>query len=310
MTGWIAIDGGQSEVRIRHSDAGSTVMRGPGYVHGPSGVGRIVDAIRQAVADSAPPTRATVGLGHTGHPSDDAGKAELGDALLKLFDATEVRTAPDWVTAHLGALEGKPGIVVAVGTGAVCLGSATGRPSVVVGGWGPVFGDAGSAFWIGRAGIEAALRHEDGRATTPQLHAATKRVFGADLHVATARLYSATDLVDRVAQFAPHVLQAAQDGDTLAGDVVRRAVEAYVEMISGAADRLHPPQPLTISYVGGVLSGAPHLVDQLRAELTRALPKAHLVAPAGDALSGAHLLASTTTHPFDDLVVRTPRSTP
>ena len=310
MTGWIAIDGGQSEVRLRHSGAGSSVLRGPGYVHGPQGVGRIVDAICHAVADSPPPTGATVGLGHTGHPSDDAGKAELGAALLEMFDASEVRTAPDWVTAHLGALEGAPGIVIAVGTGAVCLGSAPDRPSVVVGGWGPVFGDAGSAFWIGRAGIEAALRHEDGRATTPQLHAVTKRVFGADLHVATDQLYAAPDLVDRVARFAPHVLQAARDGDGIAGDVVSRAVDAYVEMIRVAAEQLHPGPAPTISYVGGVLAGAPHLVDLLRAELVRALPSAQLVAPAGDSLAGAQLLASTATHPFDDLVVRTPRSTP
>ena len=284
-------------------------MRGPGYVHGPRGVGRIVDAIRQAVSDTAPPSGATVGLGHTGHPSDVAGKAELGVALLDLFDASEVRTAPDWVTAHLGALGGQPGIVVAVGTGAVCLGSAPDHLSAVVGGWGPVFGDAGSAFWIGRAGIEAALRHEDGRTTTPQLHAATKRVFGADLHVATDQLYAADDLVDRVAQFAPHVLQAAQEGDAAAGDVVRRAVQAYVEMIRAAANQLGSGQSLTISYLGGVLTGAPHLVDLLHTELSRALPSAQLVAPAGDALSGAELLASTTTHPFDDLVVRTPRST-
>jgi N-acetylglucosamine kinase-like BadF-type ATPase len=308
VTGWIAIDGGQSEVRVRHSGAGRAVMRGPGYVHGPRGVDRIVEAIREAVSGTTPPTGATVGLGHTGHPADALGKAELAGALLELFDASEVRTGPDWVTAHLGALEGRPGIVLAVGTGAVCLGSAPERPSVVVGGWGPVFGDAGSAFWIGRAGIEAGLRHEDGRATTPALHAATKRVFGADLHVATDQLYAADDLVDRVAQFAPSVLQAAEDGDSVALDIVRRAVAAYVELITATIDGLGSDGPVTISYSGGVLNRSPQLVSMLQADLTDVAPRAQVVVPSGDGLAGAELLASTTTHPFGDLVVRTPRS--
>jgi len=309
VSGWIAIDGGQSEVRVRLSGQGRDVLRGPGFVHGPGPVGRIVAAVQEALDGTTVPQGATVGVGHTGFPSRDADKLDLCLALGDLLDAAEVRAAPDWVTAHLGALGGGPGVVLAVGTGAVCLGTTGSGPSIAVGGWGPVFGDAGSAFWIGRAGLEAALRHDDGRASTPDLHREARQVFGPDLHVATAELYAAPDLVDRVAHFAPSVVGVARSGDPIAKDIVRRAVEAHVEMVVTAAGRLPVDHALPVSYAGGVLREAGHLVGLLRSELGRCLPGSRLLAPAGDALSGAVLLATTDSHPFEDLVVSTTRST-
>jgi N-acetylglucosamine kinase-like BadF-type ATPase len=67
------------------------------------------------------------------------------------------------VTAYAGALGQSPGGVVAAGTGLIALGTDldTRRRAD---GWGHLLGDCGGGAWIGRAGLEAALRAHDGRA--------------------------------------------------------------------------------------------------------------------------------------------------
>ena len=71
--------------------------------------------------------------------------------------------ASDGLTALLGAIGRRDGVVVAAGTGTACL-ARRGRRFAKVDGWGSLLSDAGSGFAIGRAGLDAALREYDGRA--------------------------------------------------------------------------------------------------------------------------------------------------
>jgi N-acetylglucosamine kinase-like BadF-type ATPase len=68
----------------------------------------------------------------------------------------------DMVIAHAGALEMKPGILILAGTGSAIYGSDASGRSVKVGGWGPAYGDEGSAHWIAVEGMKAAARAYDG----------------------------------------------------------------------------------------------------------------------------------------------------
>jgi len=69
-----------------------------------------------------------------------------------------VLVTDDAVTAHLGALGGEPGVVVAAGTGAIALGVGESGASARADGWGTLLGDDGGGYWIGRrSGARAAL---------------------------------------------------------------------------------------------------------------------------------------------------------
>src|SRR5690242_9482821 len=57
----------------------------------------------------------------------------------------------DMVIAHAGALEMQPGIVVIAGTGSAILGIDHNGRRVRIGGWGPLYGDEGSAHYIATA---------------------------------------------------------------------------------------------------------------------------------------------------------------
>ena len=63
--------------------------------------------------------------------------------------------------AYMGAIGPKPGVLLIAGTGSIGIARKADGTFIRAGGWGPIFGDEGSGFWIGRAAMRAALRAHD-----------------------------------------------------------------------------------------------------------------------------------------------------
>jgi N-acetylmuramic acid 6-phosphate etherase len=190
----------------------------------------------------------------------DAARA-LGDALLVSLRAKRVAVTSDAVIAHAGALDGKPGLVLIVGTGVVALAIGADGTLRTADGWGPWLGDEGGGAWIGAAGLRAALRAHDGRGPSTALLDAARARFGAP-QTWPARLTGAAAL----ASFAPDVLAA--EGDAVALAIVSAAADALAATARAAGDG-------PVAMVGG-LAG----VEALRERLD-------LVPAAVDALDGA-----------------------
>ena len=68
----------------------------------------------------------------------------------------------DMVCGWAGSLAGEDGINVISGTGSMTYGERQGVGHRV-GGWGELFGDEGSAYWIAAQGLNAFTRMSDGR---------------------------------------------------------------------------------------------------------------------------------------------------
>ncbi len=68
----------------------------------------------------------------------------------------------DVAVAFNGALAGEDGVLVLAGTGSMAWARGP-LGTHRVGGWGHLFGDEGSAHWIGRAALGLASQHLDGR---------------------------------------------------------------------------------------------------------------------------------------------------
>jgi glucosamine kinase len=129
-----------------------------------------------ALIDSSDATAA--GLGLPGMRSlDDA--AVLGAELTRRT-GRPVRVTGDGKTAWLGAFGGEPGIAVFAGTGSGAMGS-DGERWARAGGHGFLLGDEGSAYWIGRAAVNAALRFEDGMGVEDGIGFEYQAGGGADL---------------------------------------------------------------------------------------------------------------------------------
>jgi N-acetylglucosamine kinase-like BadF-type ATPase len=287
----VAVDGGQSALRLRVLPDGRC-GRGPGYTHGDDAVQATVTAVQcaadEAGLDHAPVEVAALGL--TGCPSDPALVRALAAGVADVLDAAEVRICADMVTAHAGALPDGYGVVVAAGTGVVCLAVDVDGSWHKVDGHGYLFGDTGSAFAIGRAGLVAMQRARDGRGPATALAA-------VDLEPVT--LYSSATLVDDVARFAPTVLRCDAAGDPVARCIVDQAASDLAETITTGVASLAGNGTVPVACVGGLFAAGEQLLGPLRERLGK---RADLVAATGTALDGAARLATGSLEPYSDLI--------
>jgi glucosamine kinase len=166
-----------------------------------------------------------------------------------------------------------------------------GERMVKVDGWGSLLGDAGSGFAIGRAGLDAALRELDGRGGSPALLAAAERRFGPAAQL-VERIHAAPVPARAVAGFAADVAQEAAAGDARASAILREAGRELAISACAALVRLFGARAeAAVSYAGNVFRSGPALLDPFAEEVAARRPGTEVVAPAGDSLAGAALLA-------------------
>jgi N-acetylglucosamine kinase-like BadF-type ATPase len=230
-----------------------------------------------------------------------AGMASLGDdlrarlpaALAESFGVRRLALAGDAVTAYAGALGLRPGVVVAAGTGMIALGTTADGGATAGGwrradGWGHLLGDAGGGAWIGRAGLDAALRAHDGRAGgSAALLAGAEERFGP-LGTLPRQLYPRPDRAAVLASFAPDVARCAGH-DAVAAGILRQAAAHILE--SAAAVR-PGTDPVDVALAGGLFRMGEPLLRPLREQAPDLLPGGVLVPAAGDPLDGAVLIAA------------------
>ncbi|WP_223832546.1 N-acetylglucosamine kinase [Streptomyces venezuelae] len=224
-----------------------------------------------------------------------AGMATLGDdlraalpaALGRALGVRRTALAADAVTAYAGALGDRPGAVVAAGTGMIAIGTdltAWRRAD----GWGHLLGDCGGGAWIGRAGLEAAMRAHDGRrGGSRALLARAEAAFGPPAGL-PGQLYPRADRPAVLASFAPHVAECAAD-DPVADGILRAAARHIAE---AAAAVCPVADACDVAFTGGLLNLGEPLLAPLRAELAEQLPHARPVPAAGDPLDGAVRIAA------------------
>lgn len=289
----IAVDLGKTRCRVAVMDAGGRRTfsddGAPGLA-APEGVDAALAAIVPLLEHAGRVD--SLGVGAAGAWAAPAAAIELARRLADSTDA-DVVVASDVVTAHVGALEGRPGTLLIAGTGAAALGVDDDGVRLVDG-WGPDLGDLGSGSWLGREAIRATLRARDGLAEKTALSGAV----GA--HIAPAPdaitwLAAELPVARRLATIAPLVLDAAAAGDAVAGGIVTEAIRLLTASAVAASD------VEDASIHGG-------LTDHtwFRTELERALTSAGrtVVPAAGDALDGAALLALRADLPHERFVHR------
>ncbi len=299
----ILLDGGQTGTRVRVVGATTTDhIAGPVRTDRPV-VGQIAAVARNLLGSlgiSVHELAAGVsGLTPTASRPDEllAAVADLGIGAVAL--------AHDSVTAYLGANRFELGAVIAVGTGVVTLGvgpAGTAR----VDGWGHLVGDAGSAYWIGRAGLDAALRSFDGRGSSTALERAAVEEFG-DLTELYMVLQADDRRVTRIAGFALAVDAAARTGDRVAAAVSDRAAEELAGSVCAALARSghRPDAPARVSWVGEVLAHNDRIRGRFVELVGEAMPGATIGPPHGEPLDGIGLLLDLPAdHPLSGQVHR------
>lgn len=181
--------------------------------------------------------------------------------------ARRVTVISDAEAAYLGALGGRPGLLVLAGTGSIVLGRGARGRWVRAGGLGPLFGDGGSAFALGREWLAAA-------------------------HPSRARRSAmAPHAVRLIAALAPRVLALARLGRGPAHFAVTRGATELALTMRAAARTARLTPPITVSWAGGLLEDPSYRLRVWR--MARGLGLTITpVPPRESALEGAARLAS------------------
>jgi N-acetylglucosamine kinase-like BadF-type ATPase len=205
-----------------------------------------------------------VGVGVPGAMAAPGDAHRLAAQLARSLPARKVAVTSDAITSHAGALGGKPGVVLAAGTGAVTVAIGGDGAFRKVDGWGPWIGDEGSGAWLGRCGLQAVARAGDGRGPATALTDAAVRQFGSIGELA-AKLGADPNPARSMAAFAPAVAKAARDGDPVAMQLLEAGAAALAHSMITAANALNVSGPVAGVIIGGLVNMGPILLDPLHA---------------------------------------------
>ena len=287
--GSLAIDAGQSGIKVRHADAaGASEWAGPGIRTDLPLLPQLARVMEDAV--DAGRSFDEVGLGVSGLTSDEADAGYLLAATAQ-HGVRAVHLAHDSITAYLGALGDDRGVVVASGTGVVTL--AVGRTELArVDGWGYLLGDAGSGYGLGRAALAGVMRAHDGRGGATALSAIALVDF-PDLEHAYIELQADPGRVGRIAAYARHVADSAAAGDAVALAIVSEAGRELAASVIAGLRRVGEADAAVprVRAVGGVFSGGT-LAAAFTSAVLESRPSAEIRIGEAHPLDGAAALAA------------------
>ena len=161
----VAVDGGGTKTELAFADrSGEIVFRAQGASSNPmdnKDWRQELDGLFSSASEVLPSTIHAVfglpGFGEVAHLDE-----------LMLSAAAELFPGPrhvmnDVELALSGAFLGRAGILLLAGTGSMAMAQDAEGHIVRVGGWGEMFGDEGSAYWIGRRALSETSQVLDGR---------------------------------------------------------------------------------------------------------------------------------------------------
>jgi N-acetylglucosamine kinase-like BadF-type ATPase len=191
--------------------------------------------------------------------------------IRELIPDSTIYVAGDHVIAHRAAFGTSPGVLVISGTGSIAFGRNQSGETARAGGWGPNVSDEGSAFWVGREAVTAALHAFDFGNANGLLATIAECWKVAPEEV--IRMANASE--PRFPELAGPVVNAAEQGDDTARAIMERAGQALAGLASAVIRRLWPSGGVVpVALAGGVLQGSPLVRHAFREAMKAEQPQA------------------------------------
>jgi N-acetylglucosamine kinase-like BadF-type ATPase len=303
---FLGVDGGGTKTCFLLIDEAGRVLAS--HVEGPAYYLEIgLDRVREMLARGVSRT-----LRDGGVPEEDLCYAFLGlpsygedSTLLSALDAAPLQALPhgryrcdnDMVCGWAGALAGADGINIVSGTGSIAYGEFAGRKARA-GGWGELFSDEGSSFWLAREGLQLFSRMSDGRSPRGPLYEHVRRHFALTSDLDLCAAIHGKDIAQRsqFAQLSRLVTAAAADGDEAALGLFADAARELADLADAVRRQLQIPTDTSIpvSCSGGMFQPGNLLREPLESELRRRSARYRFIEPrlppeVGAAIQAARL---------------------
>jgi N-acetylglucosamine kinase-like BadF-type ATPase len=201
----------------------------------------------------------------------------------------------DMVCGWAGSLGCSDGINIVAGTGSIGYGERRGV-SARGGGWGEVFSDEGSAYWIAVQALNMFTKMSDGRATRGPLYSIMRSHFDLedDLHICGKVMSYGVTTRDEIAQLAMLVRQAAEQGDHRAIALFNQAARELYNIVDTIRRKLgfEAEEIVPVSYSGGVFRAGELIMKPFEKLLSENRHNYQLTQPKFSPCVGAALYAA------------------
>ncbi len=261
---YLGVDGGGTKTALVLIDSEGAIRAthlAPGAYYLSIGLdavgGLLADAVGSVLAKAALRIE-DVAFAFFGLPAYGEDSALIGDLdrlPQRCLAAGRYLCGNDMISGWAGSLLCTDGISIVAGTGSICYGERNGA-TARSGGWGELFSDEGSAYWIACRGLNLFSRMSDGRAARGPMYEIVRQSLGVtdDLDVCAHVFTRLGGDRARIAQLGQWVTQAARAGDTAALDIIRQAAAELALMVEATRRNLGftPTETVAVSYSGGV----------------------------------------------------------
>jgi N-acetylglucosamine kinase-like BadF-type ATPase len=302
MTYYLGIDGGGTKTRCLLAGEATVLAQS---MTGGCNIVRLGEqqarealrtAIRQvcATAKVSPDQIRAICIGAAGAARPEI-EAKIRGILGEIISETASGNAPpkievigDSVIALEAAFGPGPGVIAIAGTGSIVYGRDAAGHTARAGGWGFAISDEGSGHWIGRRAISDILSaHDQGRET--KLTAMVLQFW---------KLTTIDQLVEQAnstpppnfPRLFPIVLRAADEGDSIARELLAEAGTKLAALAAIVIRRLAPDAPevlLPVAMTGSVFRQSPDVRQVFYNTLQASFPGIEVHQNLADPVEGA-----------------------
>ncbi|WP_152601421.1 BadF/BadG/BcrA/BcrD ATPase family protein [Erwinia oleae] len=218
------------------------------------------------------------------------------DALPQpVLDVARYRCNNDMICGWAASLGCKDGINVVSGTGSIAYGERLGR-SARCGGWGELFSDEGSAYWIGCQSLNLFSRMADGRLKKDLFYDLIRENFPCnnDLDICDLVFNQWKGDRGKIASLAPIACEAAVAGDKHSREIFFHAAKELALMVDALRESLQFTQDerVRVSYSGGVFKCGDVILEAFAYELSKLNGNYHISLPEYHPGLGAAIYAA------------------
>ncbi|HHY09828.1 MAG TPA: ATPase [Firmicutes bacterium] len=202
--------------------------------------------------------------GLPGYGENLADEKALKKVVGEILKSDNYKCVNDVEVGWAGSLACQPGLHLVAGTGAIGFGKSPNGQTARSSGWSEVFGDEGSAYWLGRKLLQLFSKQADFRLPRTPLYRLVREYFGLTRDLDLIPLIAKASR-DETAKAAKVVYKAALAGDEHALNLYQKAALEHSQTLQALLKQLNfTHQPVPASYSGGVFLAGDFILKPLK----------------------------------------------
>lgn len=218
---------------------------------------------------------------------EDNDRKILFNKFSKKLGFKKIRIETDTMTGLYGAIGSGNGVILISGTGSVLFGKY-GKNFFRVGGWGRILGDEGSGFWIGRMGLNLAVKEYDlMKKNKSDLTKRLKKEFNLDDKNILEEVFHKNFPVQHI---APLVIELSKR-DKQCKKIIEDAVDALYGLVDTFVKISKLKTKTELAFIGSIIESKNILSDRLKNKIKNNFKNINLITKRNIPVYGAILLA-------------------